>query len=129
MCEESYRTGGHLKEATGVLPDQIGGSIKAPEGVGLAQHPSFCRSGTVGTRSRQWGKSSSPSLLNTSFVLVALSKKKDYSFITVCVLTNTSVEEIQEPTVLESITLAVIIKAPELEWVWPRGSGTRSRQC
>ena len=38
-------------------------------------------------------------------------------------------KEIQEPTVLERTSPAVIIKAPELEWIWPRGSGTRSRQC
>ena len=45
--------------------------------------------------------------MNTGFVLVALSKKKDYIVITVCVLTNTSVEDIQEPAVLERTTPAV----------------------
>ena len=67
-------------------------------------------------------------------MLVALSKKKDYTVIAVWVSTNTSVvvsitnKEIQEPTVLERTTLGVIIKAPELEWAWPRVSGTKSRQ-
>ena len=54
--------------------------------------------------------------------------KKENIVITVWVLINTS-KEIQEPAVLERTTPAVTIKAPELEWFWPRGSGTRSRQC
>jgi len=47
-------------------------------------------------------------------VLVALSKKKDYTVIAVWVLTNTSVEDIQEPAVLERTTPAV--KNPELPY-------------
>ena len=40
-------------------------------------------------------------------MLVAESKKKDYIVIAVWVLTNTSVEDIQEPAVLERTTPAV----------------------